>query len=92
VRFGNSQLEVIHTPGHSQGGICLYSKNDNFLITGDTLFKESIGRTDLPGGKYDQLIGSINQLFESVNDNIVIYPGHGDTSTIGWERSNNPYL
>lgn len=92
IRFGNSELQVIHTPGHSLGGICLYSKADNFVIAGDTLFKASIGRTDLPGGSFDQLIESITIKLLPLGDDVVVYSGHGDTSTLGWERRNNPYL
>jgi hydroxyacylglutathione hydrolase len=92
IEFGNSQLKVIHTPGHSRGGICLYSANDEFIITGDTLFKSSIGRTDLPGGDYDTLIASITDNLLSLNPKIKIYPGHGDPSSLEWEQVNNPFL
>ena len=61
IRFGDSEIKVIGTPGHSQGGICLYNAESNFLLAGDTLFKASIGRTDLPGGDYNQLLRSINE-------------------------------
>jgi len=92
VSFGNSQLRVIHTPGHSLGGICLYSKAGNFILTGDTLFNGSIGRTDLPGGSYDILIDSIFTRILPLGDEVKVYPGHGDSSTIGYERKNNPFL
>ena len=92
ITFGNSELKVIHTPGHSSGGICFYSEKDNFIISGDTLFKASIGRTDLPGGNYDTLISSITQNLLSLSENLVVYPGHGDPTTIGWEAQNNPFL
>jgi hydroxyacylglutathione hydrolase len=92
LKFGNSTLRVIHTPGHSLGGICLYSDTDNFVITGDTLFRESIGRTDLPGGNYNQIIETIKTKLLSLSENVKVYPGHGEPSTIGWERGNNPYL
>jgi glyoxylase-like metal-dependent hydrolase (beta-lactamase superfamily II) len=92
VKFGNSELAVIHTPGHSPGGICLFSKTGNFILVGDTLFKASIGRTDLPGGNYDELINSISTKIIPLGDDIVVYSGHGDSTTIGWEKQNNPFL
>lgn len=92
IRFGNSELKVIGTPGHSRGGICIYSPEANFLLAGDTLFKASIGRTDLPGGNYEQLIQSINQNLLTLPENVVVYSGHGDPSTLGWEKNNNPFL
>jgi glyoxylase-like metal-dependent hydrolase (beta-lactamase superfamily II) len=92
VKFGNSVLDVIHTPGHSPGGICLFSKAGNFILAGDTLFKASIGRTDLPGGNYDELINSISTRIIPLGDDVVVYSGHGDSSTIGWEKQNNPFL
>ncbi|PKP36853.1 MAG: MBL fold hydrolase [Bacteroidetes bacterium HGW-Bacteroidetes-15] len=92
ITFGNSSLEVIHTPGHSQGGICLLSKKGEFVISGDTLFNGSIGRTDLPGGNYDQLISSINKKLLTLNKEYRVYPGHGEPTTIEWEKQNNPFL
>jgi hydroxyacylglutathione hydrolase len=92
IQFGNSTLHVIHTPGHSRGGICLHSEADGFLISGDSLFKASIGRTDLPGGDYDTLIASISNNLLSLNPETKVYPGHGEPSTIGWEKINNPFL
>ena len=92
IRFGRSELSVIHTPGHSPGGICLHSVDGNFIITGDSLFRSSIGRTDLPGGDFDTLMDSITTRLLSLNENLTIYPGHGPASTIGWERGNNPFL
>jgi len=92
IRFGNAELEVIHTPGHTKGGICLYSKTGEFLISGDTLFKSSIGRTDLQGGSFDQIIQSITSRLLTLGDNVKVYPGHGEASTIGYEKKNNPFL
>lgn len=92
VKFGESILQVIHTPGHSQGGICFLSKGGEFILVGDTLFRGSIGRTDLPGGDYDQLIESIQTRLMSLDPNLRAYPGHGEPTTIGWERQNNPFL
>lgn len=92
ITFGNTTLKVIHTPGHSLGGICLLNETEKFLISGDTLFNGSIGRTDLPGGSYDQLLNSIGQRLMTLDDDITIYPGHGDPSTIGEEKTSNPFL
>lgn len=92
VRFGNTELKVIHTPGHSPGGVCFYSEKDGVLFSGDTLFLESIGRTDLPGGSYETLIGSITKKLLSLPADTVVYPGHEDTTTIGHEKQFNPYF
>lgn len=92
VRFGNTVLKVIHTPGHTQGGICFLSQADGFILVGDTLFRGSIGRTDLPGGSYDQLIDSIENQLMTLEPNLKAYPGHGEPTTIGWEKHNNPFF
>lgn len=89
IRFGNVELQVIHTPGHSPGCICLKSGND--ILTGDTLFRASIGRTDLYGSS-DDIVDSINQKLMIYDDNVNIHPGHGVGSTIGYEKANNPFL
>jgi len=89
--FG-SDLTVIHTPGHSPGGISLYSESQNFLFSGDTLFFEGVGRTDLPGGDMDILIKSINEKILNLPDETRVFPGHGPFSTIERERQHNPYL
>lgn len=92
VKFGNSQLELIFAPGHSPAHLCFYAAADNFLIGGDVLFYTSIGRTDLPGGNHAQLINSIkNNLFILPND-CKVYPGHGQFTTIGFEKQHNPFL
>jgi len=83
-------LKVIHTPGHTPGCICL--QGDGLVFTGDTLFRLNIGRTDLPGGNFEQIIGSINEKLLILPDETVVYPGHGPSSTIGYERRANPYL
>lgn len=84
------KFKVIHTPGHTKGSVCyLY---DNNLFTGDTLFNMGIGRFDFPTGNYDKLIESIKNICNIFNDDIIIYPGHGNTTNIGFERKNNPYL
>jgi hydroxyacylglutathione hydrolase len=90
IGFGQYQLEVLHTPGHSPGGISLLT--DKMLFVGDSLFCCSIGRTDLPGGSYQQLIDSIKDKLLSKGDDYLVYPGHGPASTIGEERKRNPFL
>ncbi len=90
VSFGEITLKVIHTPGHSEGGICLYTPGCVFV--GDTLFYGSIGRTDLPGGDYDLLISSIKSKLFSLPDDTVVYPGHGPETQIGKEKMINPFL
>lgn len=93
IKLGEIELEVIHTPGHTAGGISLLMKKpeDNILFTGDTLFCQGIGRTDL-GGDEELLIRSIREKLLILPDDTIIYPGHGPSSTIGKEKSNNPYL
>lgn len=90
IRVGNLRLKVIHTPGHTLGGICLLG--DDFILTGDTLFAGGVGRTDFPGGNYQTLINSINQKLLPLDDNLEVLPGHGSSSTIGLEKRNNPFL
>ncbi|WP_430811341.1 MULTISPECIES: MBL fold metallo-hydrolase [unclassified Carboxylicivirga] len=92
ISFGNSSLKVIHVPGHSPGGIVFYSESDKLAIVGDVLFKESIGRADLPGGNFDLLVSGIKEKLLTLGDDVVVYPGHGPSSTIGHERANNPFL
>ena len=92
ISFGNSSLELIFAPGHSPAHLCFYSTTDNFLIGGDVLFYQSIGRTDLPGGNHQQLINNIKtKLFILPND-CKVYPGHGPSTTIGFEKQNNPFF
>ena len=90
IDVGDFHFEVLHTPGHSQGGICLLG--EGVVFSGDTLFNHSIGRTDLPGGSYDKLMTSIQTKLMTLPDNTVVYPGHGGETTIGAERRGNPYL
>ena len=92
LEFGNSQFKVLFTPGHAPGHISLYSEKDGLLISGDVLFNNSIGRTDLPGGNYALLIESIKNKILTLNDNTIVYCGHGPSTTIGNERLNNPFL
>lgn len=92
VTIGTEKLEVIHTPGHTQGGICLYSPKGKFLISGDTLFKGTIGRTDHPGGNHEQLVESLNnKLLNALPDDTLVLPGHGPATTIGQEKKSNPF-
>jgi hydroxyacylglutathione hydrolase len=90
IKFGAYELEVLHTPGHTPGGISLVV--DKMIFVGDTLFCGSVGRTDLPGGSYEQLMHSINNKLLSRLDEFLVYPGHGPSSTIGKERESNPFL
>ncbi len=90
ISFGEITLEVIHTPGHSLGGISLYTPKD--LFVGDTLFAGSIGRTDFPGGDYDQLISGVRTRLFVLGDDVRVFPGHGPATTIGQERRYNPFF
>ncbi len=92
VKFGNSELEVIHVPGHSPGHVVFYSKQDAFLIAGDVLFYGSVGRADLPGGDYDTLISNIKLKLFALPDNTKVYCGHGPETTLGFEKTTNPFL
>lgn len=92
IVWGSSSLEVIYTPGHAAGSICLYSEQDSFVITGDVLFDASIGRTDLPTGDFDTLRNSILQKLFTLPDKTVVYPGHGPSTTIGKEKISNPFI
>lgn len=92
VTFGNSMLELIFAPGHSPAHLCFYAKEDGFLIGGDVLFLNSIGRTDLPGGNHEQLLSNIREKLFVLPEAVVVYPGHGAATTIGHEKQNNPFL
>jgi glyoxylase-like metal-dependent hydrolase (beta-lactamase superfamily II) len=92
VVFGKSELQVIHVPGHSPGHVCLYNNEANILIAGDVLFYGSIGRTDLPGGNYEELISNIQSKLLVLPDNTVVYSGHGPKTSIGFEKKSNPFL
>lgn len=92
VKFGNTCLRVIHTPGHTPGHIALYQPDDKVLLTGDTLFRESIGRTDLPGGNYGWIMKSIIDNILPLGEEVSIYPGHGPSSTLGHEMLYNPFI
>lgn len=90
IKFGNIELKVIHTPGHSSGGICLHNKE--YVFVGDTLFAGSIGRTDLPGGDFDTLKSSIQNKLFPLDDDVVVCPGHMGETTIGREKQYNPFV
>lgn len=92
VKFGDTELRVIKTPGHTPGHVVLFNEKERVLFTGDTLFKESIGRTDLPGGDYSWIMKSILEEVVPLGDDVVIYPGHEDSSTIGHETLYNPFI
>jgi len=92
ITFGKSELELIFAPGHSPAHLCFYSNADGFLIGGDVLFYNSIGRTDLPGGNHAQLIKNIREKLFILPDNVKVYPGHGQATTIGFEKQTNPFL
>lgn len=92
VTFGKQELEVRFTPGHSAGHVVFYHASSKQLIGGDVLFRQSIGRTDLPGGDHEQLLQSIREQLWPLPDEVVVYPGHGPETTIGFEKKNNPFL
>ena len=92
LTLGDTKLKFLFTPGHTPGEFCIYIKDEKICITGDVLFKEGIGRTDLWGGDYNTLINSIETKLFSLPDDVKIYPGHGESSTIGHEKQNNPFL
>ncbi|MGA7244200.1 MAG: MBL fold metallo-hydrolase [Terracidiphilus sp.] len=92
VGLANYPAQVIHTPGHTQGSICLYFAPLKMVLAGDTLFAGSIGRTDLPGGNYDQILDSIRSRLFTLPDETKVVPGHGPTTVIGTERKTNPFL
>ena len=92
INLGNQHLVVSNLPGHSPGSIVLYSPEDGFVLTGDVLFCRSIGRTDLAGGNFDQLIKGIRNILLPLPDSTIVYPGHGEPTTIGEERSENMWI
>ena len=92
IKFGESKLDILFTPGHSPGHIAFHSAKDKVLISGDVLFNNSIGRTDLPGGNYDTLIKSIKEKILLLEDETIVFCGHGPSTTIGSEKLNNPFL
>lgn len=92
IDFGQHQLQVIHTPGHTPGGVCFYCEAENVIFTGDTLFRMSVGRTDLPGGSHSQLTESISRRIMTLPHDTTAYPGHGPGTYLADEWRMNPYI
>ena len=92
IELEGCRFDILLTPGHSPGSLCFYNSRDGYVIGGDVLFLQSIGRTDLPGGDFNALIRSIKEKLFHLPDDTVVYPGHGPQTTIGYERINNPFL
>lgn len=92
ILLGEDKLTVLFTPGHSPGHVVFYCEAQKFIIGGDVLFKGSIGRTDLPGGNYETLLRSIRQQLFTLPEDVIVYPGHGAPTTIGYEKKNNPFF
>jgi hydroxyacylglutathione hydrolase len=92
IALDDDELKVFFTPGHSPGSICYYCEKQKFVIGGDVLFRLSIGRTDLPGGDFKTLMQSITEKLFVLPDETIVYPGHGEPTTIGFEKKNNPFL
>jgi glyoxylase-like metal-dependent hydrolase (beta-lactamase superfamily II) len=92
VTAGAVSGEILLTPGHTEGSLCLYFAPEKTLIAGDTLFAGSIGRTDLPGGSYEKILRSLHNEVLALPDDVVVVPGHGGVTTIGAEREENPFL
>lgn len=92
IRFGDSLLDIFHIPGHAPGHLVFFNAPEKICIGGDVLFKGSIGRTDLPGGNHEQLLSSIKNILFTLDDDMVVYPGHGPETTIGEEKRHNPFV
>ncbi|EHQ28082.1 MBL fold metallo-hydrolase [Mucilaginibacter paludis] len=92
ITLGKGTLELIFAPGHSPAHLCFYAREENFLVGGDVLFRGSIGRTDLPGGDFKTLIDNIEQKLFTLPDDCIVYPGHGEETTIGFEKEHNPFF
>lgn len=92
IEFGNQKFKILHVPGHSLGSIVFYNEEAECAFVGDVLFRESIGRTDLEGGNLDTLLAGIKQKLFSLPENTVVYSGHGPSTTIGYEKQNNPFF
>jgi hydroxyacylglutathione hydrolase len=92
VSFGNSTLKILFAPGHSPGSVCLYSQEQSFIVSGDVLFRESIGRTDLPLGDHETLLQSIREKLFLLPDETIVYSGHGPETSIGYEKQFNPFV
>jgi glyoxylase-like metal-dependent hydrolase (beta-lactamase superfamily II) len=91
IAFGNQQWKILFVPGHSPGHVAFYNEKEKVVIGGDVLFHNSIGRTDLPGGNFDTLINSIHEKLFTLPNDVVVYPGHGPKTTIGFEKATNPF-
>lgn len=92
IEFGSHKIEAIFAPGHSPGHLCYYIADQKILIGGDVLFRNSIGRTDLPGGDHQTLLNSIKNRIYTLPEDVEVYPGHGPTTTIGFEKNTNPFV
>ncbi|MCI9173507.1 MAG: MBL fold metallo-hydrolase [Lachnospiraceae bacterium] len=92
LNLAGMELKVLHTPGHTEGGCCYYLEKEKVLFSGDTLFCQSVGRTDFPGGSMSGLVRSIKEKLLTLPDDVTVYPGHMDITTIGRERNGNPFL
>lgn len=92
IRFGDTEMDILFTPGHSPGSLVFYHSGQKIAIGGDVLFFQSIGRTDLPGGDHEQLMHSIKEKLFKLENDYLVYPGHGPETTIGYEKRNNPFL
>lgn len=92
LKVGDVTLKFIHTPGHTEGGMCIYVKESKALFSGDTLFRQSIGRTDFPGGSYKEIMDSIRKKLFLLPDDTNVFPGHMGTTSIGFEKENNPFV
>jgi glyoxylase-like metal-dependent hydrolase (beta-lactamase superfamily II) len=92
IWLGDNQLKVVYTPGHADGSVCYICQKEKWVITGDVLFQGSIGRTDLPTGDFNVLMKSIKTKLFNLDDSFTVYPGHGPTTTIGFEKVNNPFI
>lgn len=92
LNLGGMELKVLHTPGHTEGGCCYYAEKEQVLFSGDTLFCQSVGRTDFPRGSMSQLIRSIKEKLLLLPNTVKVYPGHMGVTTIGMERSSNPFI
>ena len=90
IKLGNLEIKVLHTPGHTQGGVCYYV--DGHLFSGDTIFREAVGRCDLEGGNFDQIVKSIETKIFTLPEDTIILPGHGKSTTVGWEKEHNMFM
>lgn len=92
INLAGTEVNIIHTPGHTSGGICYLFKESKILFSGDTLFEGTVGRADLPTGNLNTLLDSVNRKLMTLPDDITVFPGHGESTTIGHERNTNPYV